>query len=209
MRALRLGRFPEDSGSLSSWRSNLTGQGYGSDDLKRLSASSAAARVQLGYLAESLHAHKFFGPAQSIRDFLAGKFSSLDEAFGLVVPPKRRGAPADPDRGLLIAREIDPLKREGKTWESIEEALDKPDFIGRGMTVRQLRKIYETHFDVNAGGVPDWLRTSKEMIAISEEVVRRLKGKNSSVAPAPSSTPRKSKHSRLKKSKSVKRRSAG
>jgi hypothetical protein len=166
--------------------------------LKRLSASSAAARVQLGYLAESLHAHKFFSPAQSIRDFLSGKFNSLDEAFGLIVPPRRRRASADPDRGLLIAREIDPLKREGKTWEAIEDALDKADCLARGIKVRQLRRIYEAHFDVNAGGVPEWLRTSEEMLAISDEVVRRLQRKKSTLAPAPSSRLQKSKFSKLK-----------
>jgi hypothetical protein len=152
--------------------------------LKRLSdADIAAARVQLGHLADSLRTHKFFGPADAIRDFLAGKFHSLDEAFGLVTPARRRGRSADADRGLMIAREIDPLKRQGTTWEAIVEALDRPGFLARGLTVRQLRRIYDAHSDRDSGGVPEWRRTSTEIEAISNEVVRRLQKK--SAAPAP------------------------
>jgi hypothetical protein len=178
--------------------------------LKRLSdADVAAARVQLANLADSLRTHKFFGPAQSIRDYLAAKFNSLDEAFGLVTPTRRRGAPADPDRGLMIAREIDPLKRQGKTWEAIEEALDKPGCLGRGLTVRQLRRHYEAHFDRDSGGVPEWRRTSKEIAAISEEVVRRLRKKDSAARPERSRAPRISRPAKPAKSKPSMRSATG
>ena len=170
--------------------------------MKRLSAASAAARVKLGYLADSLQAHRFFGPAQSIRDFLAGKFESLDEAFGLVVSAPRRGKRADPDRGLLIAREIDPLKREGKTWAEIGEALDRTDSPGKELSVGQLRRVYEAHFDIDAGGVPDWARTTREVEAISDKLDRHRDKRTSLARPirAGSVAPKSPRPARSKKS---------
>lgn len=178
----------------------LNGQTQGSANLKPLSeAEVAAARVRLGYLADSLHNHSFSGPAQSIRDFLGGKFNSLDEAFGLVTPARGRRTKADPDRGLLIAREIDPLKRQGMTWQAIEAVLNKPGCLARGLTVRQLQRIYGAQADIDSGGVPEWRRTSKEIEAISTEVVRRLQKR---AAAAASTRPKPSR------SKSVTRKAA-
>jgi hypothetical protein len=195
---------------LSTWRGDLHTQLKGCADLKRLSAAHvAAARVRLGYLADSLYGHDFLGPAQTIRDFLAGKFSSLDEAFGLVAPARRPRALADPDRGLLIAREIDPLKRQRMTWDAIEEALDKPGCLARGLTVRQLRRIYDAYSDIDSGGVPEWRRTSVEIEAISNEVVRRLQKTSAATRPPRPKDSRPQRIAKPRRSKSAARKSAG
>lgn len=82
---------------------------------KRKTTNNPAIELRLQRLQKSLERHNFTWAAKAIGDYLTGKCSSLDQAFGLI---GRRGTPrtADPERDAIALRKLN----SGESLASIE-----------------------------------------------------------------------------------------
>ena len=106
-------------------------------------ASAAAALGRLEKLAEFLEDYRRFPEAQAIRDYLFGRYRSLDEAFGLVVPRRPKGAPKKIDQVLRLCHLIERLLLAGETWAGVADRLSDASPHANGMDEKYPQRIYD------------------------------------------------------------------
>jgi hypothetical protein len=109
--------------------------------------SAALARERLIAFVEWLEGTSNVREVDAIRDYLSGRYESLDAAFGLALPSRPRGAPPDLDRKLEMGREIEGLKQQGKTWAEVADFFSHRDPRG-ALDERSLRRIYSDFQDL-------------------------------------------------------------
>jgi hypothetical protein len=104
--------------------------------------ANAAARERLDSLATFLEECGRFPEAQAIREFQAGRYRSLDEAFGVVAPRRRKGAPKKLESILELGHRIERYRLQGKTWAGVADQLSEASPHGKDIDERQSRRIY-------------------------------------------------------------------